>query len=926
MPGIFAPTPDSKVYARSPIAPVDTRIDEGVSPLEIGLDIAGNMLGMAGKAQRSTSSRGGAGKPDPNLGLFSEEMDKVSQIRASQGEMAGRLAERSVASNFAAAGIDLDSSYKAVYETKTGRSFDAYGRDDEAFFFETQLKDPAVQTNIVASYAMLSPDTSFEERTQWALNEKSKLEAASVVIDRAKTDATFSWQEAEPKYNERLDNFLSIGMGGLIEKEQKGLPVTAQDIAQFKLNFGVLKAGKLSIPSYLEEDQTKGFEERLKQVDNMISTLEKAASNETVLASMTKYLVETIKKSPELTEQQKAITSIAVMKGDPTVIQQMLGERVGDIAKALGNAKVTSLPSTKLFGGALFNPNQPPPTANSTISKEDLDPEILNKYDSMTAQERVQQLKADKTWASLFTSKNMASAENREAFAERAMSLGTTLISGKTDEFLSANFLRDGIASPKMINTIKALDEQDPELGMQTRAFVKSGLNTEKLRQTENLNALDRDITGARFNQQTGKYELNIGNYTGEKRQRDLAAFNAELKVFYNGDLQAAARDDFRRIMLKQAGTLSSVQASNIVNLGNLRVLSSALKRRDAITVIDQGLDQLTDPTEDILAPITEPSGERVQEPVMGQGVTPPAPETTSGITESLLDTLVKIESSGNPNAVSNRKATGLYQIRPSTAADPGFNVTPLSTGSDVASASPEEQRRFARDYLKAMSDRYNGDMALALAAYNGGYGPVDDFVANGTALPKETFDYVQKFVDQGALPQNNTVSSGRPKLDIPADGNVNANQSSMLGDVSGFVTSILGALVDAGIPKAQAEEALSKVPMPPVRPEEAGGTAPMSPSQRRIAAAQARQQARAEEYEEMNSTPLTIVPAMGRAVIGDILRNQLGISQEDITRTEDYFSPEELGVIRGLVEKGLKEIKLKAPYPTKTIQIKKKI
>jgi hypothetical protein len=158
----------------------------------------------------------------------------------------------------------------------------------------------------------------------------------------------------------------------------------------------------------------------------------------------------------------------------------------------------------------------------------------------------------------------------------------------------------------------------------------------------------------------------------------------------------------------------------------------------------------------------------------------------------------------------------------------------------------------------------------------------------------------------------NEEAAPNKPKLDIPTDGKVEVQKNSMLGDIGGFVTSIIGALVDAGIPEAQAKAAIESVPLPPVRPEEAGGIAPPSASQRRIDAALKRQQAKAEEYEEMNSTPLTIVPAMGRAVIGDILRNQLGIDQSDITRTENYFSPEELSVVRKLVEKGLKGNKKK--------------
>ena len=116
-------------------------------------------------------------------------------------------------------------------------------------------------------------------------------------------------------------------------------------------------------------------------------------------------------------------------------------------------------------------------------------------------------------------------------------------------------------------------------------------------------------------------------------------------------------------------------------------------------------------------------------------------------VDDTFIDKLSMIESSGNPNAVSPAGAMGLYQIMPSTAADPGFGVKPLSTGRDVAAAPISEQKRFSKDYLNAMLERYDGNMDAALVAYNAGPGVADKFVKGGS-LPKETQDYLQKFKD----------------------------------------------------------------------------------------------------------------------------------------------------------------------------------
>ena len=114
---------------------------------------------------------------------------------------------------------------------------------------------------------------------------------------------------------------------------------------------------------------------------------------------------------------------------------------------------------------------------------------------------------------------------------------------------------------------------------------------------------------------------------------------------------------------------------------------------------------------------------------------------------DALLDALMMAESGGDPNAVSRAGAEGLYQIMPSTGRQPGFGVEPLGDAFD-----PQESRRFARDYLQAMLDRYDGDVEAALIAYNAGFRNADKFIAadrNLSALPRrdETEPYVRKIM-----------------------------------------------------------------------------------------------------------------------------------------------------------------------------------
>ena len=115
---------------------------------------------------------------------------------------------------------------------------------------------------------------------------------------------------------------------------------------------------------------------------------------------------------------------------------------------------------------------------------------------------------------------------------------------------------------------------------------------------------------------------------------------------------------------------------------------------------------------------------------------------------ENLLNALMITESGGDPQAVGSVGELGAYQIRPSTAADPGFRVAPFT--GDLT--DPVASRNFARDYLQAFLDRYDGDVEAALIAYNAGAGNADNFIAAGRdydVLPQTgiTKPYVNKIM-----------------------------------------------------------------------------------------------------------------------------------------------------------------------------------
>ncbi len=97
----------------------------------------------------------------------------------------------------------------------------------------------------------------------------------------------------------------------------------------------------------------------------------------------------------------------------------------------------------------------------------------------------------------------------------------------------------------------------------------------------------------------------------------------------------------------------------------------------------------------------------------------------------SLVDSVIRVESNYNPNAVSSAGAMGLMQLIPSTARRFGVNNT----------FRPEQNIEGGVRYLKYLMELYHGDERLALAAYNAGEGAVARY--KGIPPYPETQNYV---------------------------------------------------------------------------------------------------------------------------------------------------------------------------------------
>lgn len=108
------------------------------------------------------------------------------------------------------------------------------------------------------------------------------------------------------------------------------------------------------------------------------------------------------------------------------------------------------------------------------------------------------------------------------------------------------------------------------------------------------------------------------------------------------------------------------------------------------------------------------------------------------GVHAALLAAVIEVESGFNARARSPKGAIGLMQVMPSTAARYG--------SYDLY--SPEQNVEVGARYLRDLLSMFNGDVPLAVAAYNAGENAV---IRHGRRIPPyaETVRYVPMVVER---------------------------------------------------------------------------------------------------------------------------------------------------------------------------------
>jgi hypothetical protein len=120
-------------------------------------------------------------------------------------------------------------------------------------------------------------------------------------------------------------------------------------------------------------------------------------------------------------------------------------------------------------------------------------------------------------------------------------------------------------------------------------------------------------------------------------------------------------------------------------------------------------------------------------------------------VSVDLLKAIGKAESDFKPDAVSKSGAQGIMQLMPATAAELGVKDA----------FDPEQNIMGGAKYISDLLKRYDGDVKLALAAYNAGMGNVAKY--GGVPPFEETQNYVvkvQKYMQQDINAGNVSAAS----------------------------------------------------------------------------------------------------------------------------------------------------------------------
>jgi soluble lytic murein transglycosylase-like protein len=183
------------------------------------------------------------------------------------------------------------------------------------------------------------------------------------------------------------------------------------------------------------------------------------------------------------------------------------------------------------------------------------------------------------------------------------------------------------------------------------------------------------------------------------------------------------------------ATAFSQTQASLDQQRASVERQKEVIRRQAAMAVPSAAAETVCDPLPvETVAPIIE------------------AAATAQKLEPQLLRAVIEQESGYRPCAVSVKGAKGMMQLMPGTAGD-------LEVGDPF---DPKQNIEGGAKYLKQLLDKYKGNLAQALGAYNAGPMAVDQ--AEGIPDIPETRDYVKAILERIAPTRTGPPSIPKPR------------------------------------------------------------------------------------------------------------------------------------------------------------------
>ncbi|MBT2759836.1 transglycosylase SLT domain-containing protein [Paenibacillus sp. ISL-20] len=176
------------------------------------------------------------------------------------------------------------------------------------------------------------------------------------------------------------------------------------------------------------------------------------------------------------------------------------------------------------------------------------------------------------------------------------------------------------------------------------------------------------------------------------------------------------------------------------------------------------------------------------------------------GVDPKLIAAIIQTESGFNSNAVSSAGAQGLMQLMPKTAKGLGVKN----------SFDPEQNIKGGTSHFARLVKLYEGDIELALYAYNAGEGNVNKWRKNGQInnIPfKETRNYAPKVLanfnamggavtatttsSSSTVPPVSSSSTAKNKITLPSKSELEEAKNNAINTVSTLESTIYNKVID---------------------------------------------------------------------------------------------------------------------------------